>query len=82
MSDKDEITRLKVAMFGTKPDGSDGIAGLVAIHNQTLYGSPHNPGGMEADVKSIKRTVWIGVGVVATIEIMAKLLPLVKNFHP
>lgn len=49
----DEIERLTVAVFGTKPDHSDGLVGITGTHSREFYGTENQPGGMVEDVCEI-----------------------------
>lgn len=74
---KDEqarIDKLEAVVFGTKPDGSDGLPRIVDMHSQTLYGTKQDPGGIEKAVRNQTRIIAFCAGVWFAVEFYFRVL--------
>ena len=84
--ENNDVERLMVAVFGTKPNHEDGLLGIASSHSTSLYGTVDNPGGISKDVRTMKRWVGMASAVVSIcgvalviIQFLSKVIPLIKH---
>jgi hypothetical protein len=76
---KKEIADLKRVVYGDASTGKGGLAHIVDMLGETVYGGKTNPSGLVSDVAAIKRAVWmVGGGVIVAqfaLQILFKFWP-------
>lgn len=71
---RQEIADMKRLLYGDPATGKGGLAHAVETIGETVYGAPHQPGGLVADVAAVKKTIWIATGAVMAIQIIMPIL--------
>lgn len=79
----DELDRLQIlerrmddieAMLrGHRDSGEGGVVHVLQRIVETVYGPSNKPGGLVEDVGKMKRIMWIGVGMMLSIEVLGKV---------
>ena len=77
--EKQRLEKLESAVFGDKPDQTDGLVHIVSLHNRTLYGTELDPGGLERAVRNHTKTMWICTGVFIAAQFLREWWPVIKH---
>ena len=84
MSKEDECRKdlqdMKRLLYGDPATGKGGLSHVVQTLGDTVYGAPHQPGGLVADVAAVKKTIWIATGAVLAVQVIVPIL--LKFWHP
>lgn len=74
--------KCETALFGVRPDQTDGVVWISTNNSQTLHGTPENPGGIVKIVMEHERLKLKAVGIVAAIGMFFTIINGLIVFWP
>ena len=78
MSKEDECRKdledMKRLLYGDPATGKGGLAHTVQTIGETVYGAPHQPGGLVADTAALKKTIWIATGALMAMQFIVPIV--------
>jgi hypothetical protein len=69
-----ELRDLKKLLHGDPTTGRGGLAHNVLAMADDIYGTERNPGGLVADVNTLKKFIWVMAGVVTALQFGIQIL--------
>lgn len=69
-----DLENIKLLLHGDPTKTTGGVAQFVEKLGTTVFGDPILKGGLVSDVMQIKRIMWIGIGVLSTLQIGIQIL--------
>lgn len=68
-----DIADMKKLLYGDPATGRGGLAHVVDTMGTTLYGTDKIPGGVVADVSTLKKYFWMAIGAVTAIQVVVEI---------
>lgn len=82
LSRLEKMDEIHTALVGNplNPEAKPGLIHRVNRHDQILFGTDEEPGGLAAESKSIKKVVWMGNGGFVLLMAVYWVVEAVQNF--